>query len=131
MDVVTAYWLKILTHPRKTFPMIFLLLDNIISTIWSLFWVASMIITFFYIFVDFSWEKLYVFTTVASALVIFQFIFGMLQLRLSLNYGSELGDDTNKYFRFAGWVRLGLLDFVTGYDSTGHSTFHQSFDCWA
>lgn len=62
-----------------------------------------MIITFFYIFVDFSWEKLYVFTTVASALVIFQFIFGMLQLSLSLNYGSELGDDTNKYFRFAGW----------------------------
>lgn len=103
MDVVTAYWLKILTHPRKTFPMIFLLLDNIISTIWSLFWVASMIITFFYIFVGFSWEKLYVFTTVASALVIFQFIFGMLQLKLSLNYGSELGDDTNKYFRFAGW----------------------------
>lgn len=103
MDVVTAYWLKILTHPRKTFPMIFLLLDNIISTIWSLFWVALMIITFFYIFVGFSWEKLYVFTTVASALIIFQFIFGMLQLKLSLNYGSELGDDTNKYFRFAGW----------------------------
>lgn len=62
-----------------------------------------MIITFFYIFVGFSWEKLYVFTTVASALIIFQFIFGMLQLKLSLNYGSELGDDTNKYLRFAGW----------------------------
>lgn len=105
LEVFMSHALDVLLHPIKTFPFIFLLLDQFLSIMWAIFWfVSTLFVTYYFIF----WWTLNDaydikrFIISSSIFIMYEFIVGVVQLIISMWFNDrERG--TMKYAFFAGW----------------------------
>jgi biofilm PGA synthesis N-glycosyltransferase PgaC len=105
VEVFLSHATDILFHPIKTFPFIFLFLDQFISILWAIFWLVSTLFVIFYVIYCLSigdmWNIKRLFIS-SCIFIMYEFVVGVVQLISSMVFNdSQKG--TLKYIFFAGW----------------------------
>lgn len=105
LEVFMSHALDVLLHPMKTFPFIFLLMDQFLSIMWAIFWFISSLFVVYWLF---FWVALgdgfQIKRFIISALIfiMYEFIVGVTQLLTSIWF-NESDKAAMKYSLFAGW----------------------------
>ncbi|MFK5005794.1 glycosyltransferase [Lactococcus formosensis subsp. bovis] len=105
LEVFMSHALDVLLHPVKTFPFIFLLMDQFLSIMWAIFWFISSLFVIYWLF---FWVALgdgfqiRRFMISALIFIMYEFIVGVTQLLTSIWF-NDSDKAAMKYSLFAGW----------------------------